>query len=364
LVVDDVDQMRTLIRRALAAGGYEVDTASTLAEARGMDPAAYDAVLVDANLGPDRGLDLIEALQSQNPAAVGRCLVITGGAVDMVPDGVAVLTKPFQLGDLLEVVRGLCQPDVAAPPDHGGIAPDPGVLPVSALPGNDNPAADKPPAWRLLDVTRRIRIRERRELTDFLHDGPIQELTAATLELQMLRRSAPPDQVPRLAAVQQLVEATAGSLRWLVDGPWPFARPETRLAAALQQRIGWLLSEPVTLDSGEQLTEPAAIDVPVVVDLVELMCLELAPENLVSQANVAVRAQTHQIEVQLTLTAAAEADQAIGDPVRAKRSLAELASALRASSCSDFCDRLWRAQLILPRQPAQASPRAEADLRG
>src|SRR6266851_5190083 len=94
--------------------------------------------------------------------------------------------------------------------------------------------------WQLLRVARRLRARERHELVDFLHDGPIQELTAVTLELQMMCRSVPP--APRLDAVLHRLSSAAGSLRWLVDGPWPFLEPEVRLAAALQQRTAWLLA--------------------------------------------------------------------------------------------------------------------------
>ena len=141
LVVDDVEQMRTLMRRALSTHGYEVDVAATLTQARGLEPAGYDAVLVDANLGPERGIDLVEALRSKDPAAAKRCLVITGGAVDMLPDDVAYLTKPFQIRDLLEAVRALCGPDPAEAPDlSAGIAPDSPVQPtVSVLPGGMAP---------------------------------------------------------------------------------------------------------------------------------------------------------------------------------------------------------------------------------
>src|ERR1017187_9592015 len=75
LVLDDVEDLRILIRRALAARGYQVDVAATLAEARGMDPGRYDAVLVDAHLGRERGLDLVEALLSEDPSAARRCPV-------------------------------------------------------------------------------------------------------------------------------------------------------------------------------------------------------------------------------------------------------------------------------------------------
>ncbi len=110
LVVDDVDEMRTLIHRALSARGYQVDVAASLAQARALDPARYDAVLVDAGLGREHGVDLIEALRSANPAAAGRCLVMTGGSADTIPAGVPRLVKPFHIAQLLEALRALQRP--------------------------------------------------------------------------------------------------------------------------------------------------------------------------------------------------------------------------------------------------------------
>jgi len=354
LVVDDVEQMRTLLRRALSAGGYEADVAGTLTEARAMDPGGYDAVLVDANLGPERGIDLVEELRSKDPAAAGRCLVISGGAVDMLPDGVAYLTKPFQIGKLLEAVRALCQRDIPSPSDwKPGIALEPGAQPPALVPpGDTQPAAGEPQAWRLLDITRQIRAREHGELADFLHDGPIQELTAASLELQMLRRSAPTCPAARLDAVQQLLEVAAGSLRGLVDAQRPFLRPETRLAAALQERIGSLLAAQVTVDAGEPPAGLAAMEVPIIVDVVELMLLGVTPAGPQTRVHVAVRAEEQLIQLQLSLTLAAQDDQTIRDRATAGASLTELATALRASVHSEFRDGLWRARMTLRRQPA------------
>ena len=230
--------------------------------------------------------------------------------------------------------------------------------------GGTQPAAGETEAWwRLLDITRRIRAREHLELADFLHDGPIQELTAASLELQMLRRSAPTCPAPRLDAVQQLVEVAAGSLRGLVDSQRPFLRPETRLAAALQERIESLLAAQVTVDAGEPPAGLAAIEVPIIVDVVELMLLGVAPASPRKRVHVAVRAEEQLIQIQLYLTSAAEDDQTIGDPATAGASLAELASALRASAHSEFCDGLWRARIALPRQPARCFNRRAAYLR-
>ncbi len=113
--------------------GYDVDVAATLAEARRLDPGGYDAVLVDAHLGSERGMDLVEALRSEDPQAVERCLVITGGTTDTLPDGVARLAKPFQLGELIDAVRVLHEPDTGPQPGIApGSAPQPGIAPGSA----------------------------------------------------------------------------------------------------------------------------------------------------------------------------------------------------------------------------------------
>jgi len=368
LVVDDVEEVRILIQRALGARGYDVDVAATLAEARRLDPGGYDAVLVDAHLGSERGMDLVEALRSEDLQAVGRCLVMTGGTTDTLPDGVARLAKPFQLGELIDAVRVLHEPDTGPQPGiapgsarQPGIAPGPGrrlgtapgsgTDPLASVPpGGSRPAAGEAQTWQLLRVARRLRARERHELVDFLHDGPIQELTAVTLELQMMCRSVPP--APRLDAVLHRLSSAAGSLRWLVDGPWPFLEPEVRLAAALQQRTAWLLAAPVTVDADEHAAELGTAEVSAVADVVELMLLGMVTANPPAHAHVAVGTDEHMIQIDLTLTSAAGDDQAIGDPATAQAALDELASALGASLQARLRGRRWRARIGLPRQPA------------
>ncbi|HEY5985421.1 MAG TPA: response regulator, partial [Streptosporangiaceae bacterium] len=123
LVVDDRDEMRTTVRRMLTSHGYQVDVASTLGEARSMDPNSYDAVIVDAHLGADRGTDLIETLQAEDPTAAQRCLLITGGPSHTLPADIPHLTKPFRPNQLLAAIRGLGRPDreaAAAGPGRPG----------------------------------------------------------------------------------------------------------------------------------------------------------------------------------------------------------------------------------------------------
>ena len=351
LVLDDVEDLRILIRRALVTRGYQVDVAATLAEARGMDPGRYDAVLVDAHLGHERGLDLVEALLSEDPSAAKRCLVISGGLPEPLPDGVASLAKPFQIGELVDAVRVLHDPD-SAPPPEGPVDITPGsrAHPAAAsLTGGNQTVATEPQAWQLLRLTRRLRAREHHELIDFLHDGPIQELTAVTLELQMISRSAPA--APQFDAVIKQLNAASGALRWLVDGPWHSDQPETQLVPTLHERSAWLLAAPLTVDGDEQ-ADLVAAEIPVIADVVELMLLGMVTASPPAHAHVVVRADQRLIEIELTLTPAAGDDQAIGHPATAQAALDTLASALGACAHASLGGQRWQAQLALPRQPA------------
>ena len=91
-MVDDNEQIRGLVRRALSQHGYQVDDAASLAQARQLAPGGYDALVIDARIGAERGTDLIEELRGQDPSAPARCLLITGGSVTGLPSDVDCLT--------------------------------------------------------------------------------------------------------------------------------------------------------------------------------------------------------------------------------------------------------------------------------
>jgi len=359
LVVDDFAEIRVLIQRTLSASGYQVDVAATLAQARAMDPAAYDAVLVDAGLGADRGVDLIEALRAENPAAAGRCLVMTGGAVDDIPAGVACLTKPFQAAELLDAVHALQQPRTSSAADPGTRVPAGQADPTAGdrastagdrahLAGDGTPGTAAAQAWQLLGVIRRLRERERQELVDFLHDGPLQGLTAVALDLQMARSEAAVP-APRLEAALRELKTAAGSLRWLVDGHWTSLMARTTLADALRQRTEWLLAAPATVHADAGAATPTAAEIPVIVDVAELMLFGILPASPPMRADVAVRAEADEIRIDLALTA--DRDEPPADhPSAVQAALGELASALGAAAHADVRDQPWQARLVLPRQ--------------
>ncbi len=364
LVVDDADAMRRAVRRVLTDSGYEVDVAGTLAEARGMHPGNYAAVLVDARLGNERGMDLVEELCAQDPAATGRCLLMTGGAIGMIPEGLAYLAKPFEPGELIKAVRALHQPHtVPAPGRWPEAAPDSGAPSPAAAPGASQPAAGTSRGGKLLELTRRLRDRERDEQADFLHDGPLQELAAATLDLHMMRQSAPAATAQSIDTVLQRLDIAARSLRWLVQGTGALRVPETRLAVCLQQRTAWLLARPITVSTGPWPVGAEAIDALAITDVVELMLLAMADAGPCARAHVAVRTEQDLTRIELTLTRAAEDGQALGDPATARALLAELASALLADADIELGEQQWRALITLHRhekeilaEPAASPP--------
>jgi len=352
LVVDDMAEMRSVIRRALRSHGYEVDVASTSAEAQELDPRGYDAVLVDAQLGSERGLDLIEALRAADPTAAERCLMMTGGSAEDLPSGLACLIKPFKLDELINAVRTLHQRGPAPGLDlQAAIPVQPGAaLPESAPLRASPDQAEAPQAWRTVRLIRRLRAHERRELADFLHDGPVQELTAVTLELQMMSRSPGSGQAESAEATLQQLSAATASLRWLVDGLWPFPKPETDLAAALQERTAWLLAAPVTLDAGGPAAVLGAQEVAGIVDVVELMLLAMIPAGQPERGHVMVHVSERLVQIEVTLTPVAEGGRLTGDQQAVRVSMDDLGGALDARILVTLSERHWRSRVTLPRE--------------
>jgi CheY-like chemotaxis protein len=365
LVIDDLEAMRALIRRALGAHGYQVDAAATLAEAGRLDPLGYDAILVDAHLGTERGADLVESLRSQDPSVVGRCLLITGSDPDTIPAGIACLTKPFSLPDLLAAVGLLGPGDTPLPgsPQSAAATPGPAVGPGPAPAGGSQPG-DLPSAWRLLGIVRGLRARERTELADFLHDGPIQELSAAVLELQLLRRAGLPGLEPGLGRALAQLAAAGNALGSVVAGDRPLPPLGSRQAGgsgqagdsgqagAIGQRTGWLLAAPATVHSR---ADPPGLPVPggaAVADIVELLLLRLVPVGARPAAEVTVESRGGVTGIVLTVSPASAGEPGIGDPQAARAALADLASALGATAQAEFRAREWQVSLDLPGQPA------------
>jgi DNA-binding response OmpR family regulator len=225
LVVDDAPDMRTVISRVLRSRGYRVDTAATLDQARAMTPADYDAILVDARLGSELGTTLIAELTAADPRLASRCLLMSG-SLQQVPVGVAALAKPFLPDQLLAAVRAL------------------GATEPAALAEPADPAGPAAPPPRLSGL---LRERERADIADALHDGPVQGLAAAILGLHLIREQLPTTQRELLDAVVSQVSETATTIRALIgrlSPPWPGASP----AAIISNQTAWLLAAPPVVE--------------------------------------------------------------------------------------------------------------------
>ena len=306
LVVDDDQQVAALIRRVLTGCGYQVDAASSLAQARSLGPDRYDALVVDARLGAERGSDLIEELVARDPSAAARSLVVTGGVPPRLPELVACLAKPFRPADLIGAVRALL---AASTPEHPAAAQAPALarsadradsadLTDLADPADLTDRADPARPRRLLGLARLLRDGERTAVADFVHDGPIQDLTAAVLELQLAGQQAGPDVTPSLAAVQDQLDSALRTLRWLAGSG---AAQQGGGADLVRQRTAWLLPVPLAVD----LTcDPAALDDDgaLIADLVELALLATPEHGRSGPVGLLIEDGGSPGQIELTLT--------------------------------------------------------------
>jgi len=356
LVIDDLDQMRALICRVLGGHGYVVDEAATLAQARELGPADYDAVLIDAQIGAERGADLVEALRAEDPAAASRCLLMTGGRPEGLPPGVALLAKPFDPDQLLRAVRAVHAADAASRLARSAGPAGPVVGQANM---HDGGLADRDRAGRLLRIVGLIRAREAREIVDRLHDGPVQDLTAAMLGLHMMVdpndpddpadwavRAGPAGSAGRLDGVRASVAAAASSLsslRELIHARRLGQPAQTGLPAALGWRLWWLSGAELTfVDDSRPVIAPA--DVPFVADVIELALFVLLGADPRAPVSVRTSASRSATEVELTLRRDRDDGRASAD---AEAALGELADALGLRAETAFSAESWQVRMFL-----------------
>jgi ActR/RegA family two-component response regulator len=111
LVVDDDEQVRTFLSRALdERGGFSVEVAGTAEEAlRKIENAVFDLVLVDLKLPDMDGLQLMTEILKSNPKIL--TVLLTGyasidSAVEAMKRGASdYLTKPVDLDKMLVCLR-------------------------------------------------------------------------------------------------------------------------------------------------------------------------------------------------------------------------------------------------------------------
>jgi CheY-like chemotaxis protein len=113
LVVDDNDQLRATIGRALKGAGHDVVLAANGKSAVALLPTVpYDLVLTDIVMPDMEGLELIRAVRKANPAA--RIIAMSGGGRGAAEDyltlaknfgAAATLEKPFNLEVLVRTIE-------------------------------------------------------------------------------------------------------------------------------------------------------------------------------------------------------------------------------------------------------------------
>ena len=218
--------------------------------------------------------------------------------------------------------------------------------------------------WQLLGMIQRLRAGERAAIADFIHDGPIQDLTAALLSVQALTRLPPGDLAPRVAELEDHLDAAAGSVRQIVDDNALPIQVEAGLCGLVQRRTAWLPFSPVTAEfrrtsetPGTETPGPApgpapGTGAPVIAEILELALFALADLAPPGRADIQVQAGEKMLEILLILTPVDAMPEGAGDAAAAHVSLAELAQALGGSARTSFGAFPWRAWIRLPSRPA------------
>ena len=106
LVVDDDDGVRNMVSALLVAEGHRVITAANGAEAVAVYrslPSRIDLVITDLDMPTMDGVQEILRIRLTNPGAKFICM--TGSSADRCPQGVALVAKPFVIGEFLACVK-------------------------------------------------------------------------------------------------------------------------------------------------------------------------------------------------------------------------------------------------------------------
>jgi DNA-binding response OmpR family regulator len=105
LLVEDDHNVRVLLEHVLFDAGYEVDSATTLAEARSLlDTVNYDLLLADGRLPDGTGMELAERAE----AGGAKVLIITGYAFQLVSEDLGrydFLMKPVRPAELVAAIE-------------------------------------------------------------------------------------------------------------------------------------------------------------------------------------------------------------------------------------------------------------------
>ena len=118
LLADDDVRVRDGLAKVLRKYGFRVETAENgLAAFAEIQQKTYDAIVSDVKMPYMDGMRLYERLATDFPELAQRVVFITGYAGDLKvwefldTTGQPVLTKPFDVVDLVRAVRAVTGPD-------------------------------------------------------------------------------------------------------------------------------------------------------------------------------------------------------------------------------------------------------------
>ena len=110
MIVDDEDDIRSMVRDIFESDGYEVlEAADAAALRRSLSEPAPDVVLLDLNLPDAEGLSLLPELKRKWPTS--KVIILTGyGTAEAADkafrlDDVYLESKPFDVGTLKALVQ-------------------------------------------------------------------------------------------------------------------------------------------------------------------------------------------------------------------------------------------------------------------
>jgi signal transduction histidine kinase len=114
LVVDDERELAEVLVEALGREGHRVEIACNGADAlRRLEQHGYDLVVSDTKMPVMDGMELYRELERRFPALSKRIIFVTGDVLDaekrrfLESSGAPFLAKPFDLGEIRRVVRGV-----------------------------------------------------------------------------------------------------------------------------------------------------------------------------------------------------------------------------------------------------------------
>ena len=110
LVADDEDSIRLLVSRSLRRAGFEPVEAKDGQDAIDqLDAGDFDAVVLDLMMPRVDGFGVVEHLIETKPAMIEKTVVVTAfpqtAAKERLHHLCQVVSKPFELLELLEIVR-------------------------------------------------------------------------------------------------------------------------------------------------------------------------------------------------------------------------------------------------------------------